>query len=132
MRVAKWPAGSTVHIVSVYDQIKPTAIGSLVPPIVKLAKEEEELELEWARGAIDQAAKELAAAGLTVTKVLLPGDPRRILVDEAKSTDSDCIFVGARGLTRVPRLLLGSVSAAVTARAECSVEVVRTNVRDSP
>jgi nucleotide-binding universal stress UspA family protein len=121
----KWSAGSTVHIACVYDPVRPTAIGALIPPIVKLAKEEEDLELGWARSAIDDAAKVLAGAALAVSPVLLPGDPRRVLVEQAKLTDADCIFVGARGLSRLSRLLLGSVSAAVTARAECSVEVVR-------
>jgi nucleotide-binding universal stress UspA family protein len=121
----KWPVRSTVHIVCVYDPVRPTAIGALIPPIVKLAKEEEALELDWARSSIDQAAKELASAGLTVSPLLVPGDPRHVLADQAKMIEADCIFVGARGLSRMSRLLLGSVSAAVTARAECSVEVVR-------
>jgi universal stress protein family protein len=35
------------------------------------------------------------------------------------------IFVGARGLSRFERFRLGSVSAAIFARAHCSVEVAR-------
>jgi nucleotide-binding universal stress UspA family protein len=53
------------------------------------------------------------------------GDPKRVLVDEAETWSADCIFVGAKGMSRVQRVLLGSVSGAVAARANCSVEVVR-------
>jgi len=35
------------------------------------------------------------------------------------------VFVGAKGMSRVHRVLLGSVSGAVAVRAGCSVEVVR-------
>ena len=52
-------------------------------------------------------------------------EPKRLLLSEAESHDADCIFVGARGLSRFERLLLGSVSTAVVTRAHCSVEVVR-------
>ncbi|MCA1575337.1 MAG: universal stress protein [Acidobacteria bacterium] len=39
---------------------------------------------------------------------------------------ANCIFVGSTGFSnRLERFLLGSVSAAVANRAECSVEVVR-------
>ena len=38
---------------------------------------------------------------------------------------ADCIVVGATGLTRVERLLLGSVSSSLAAQAHCSVEIVR-------
>jgi hypothetical protein len=43
---------------------------------------------------------------------------------------ADCIFVGARGLSRFERFRLGSVSAATAARAHCSVEIVRFGGRD--
>lgn len=36
-----------------------------------------------------------------------------------------CVFVGAKGMRGIDRLLLGSVSSAVSARAHCSVEVIR-------
>jgi nucleotide-binding universal stress UspA family protein len=53
------------------------------------------------------------------------GEPKSLLIAEAKSWSADCIFMGARGMGRIERFLLGSVSSAVAARAHCSVEVVR-------
>lgn len=47
------------------------------------------------------------------------------LVEEAETWNADCVFVGAKGTRGIERLLLGSVSSAVAARAHCSVEVVR-------
>jgi nucleotide-binding universal stress UspA family protein len=48
-----------------------------------------------------------------------------VLVEEAEGWGADCVFVGATGLRGAERLLMGSVSAAVAARAHCSVEIVR-------
>jgi nucleotide-binding universal stress UspA family protein len=73
----------------------------------------------------ERAADELRHTGLAVEVALRYGDPKAVLVEEAKSVNTDCIFVGARGHSKIQRLLLGSVSAAVSARAPCSVEVIR-------
>jgi nucleotide-binding universal stress UspA family protein len=67
----------------------------------------------------------LRAAGLQVSSLIEEKPPKYLLVDEAERWKADCIFVGARGLTRLGRILLGSVSTAVVSRAHCSVEVVR-------
>ncbi|MEW6736845.1 MAG: universal stress protein [Acidobacteriota bacterium] len=53
------------------------------------------------------------------------GDPKTILLNEAEQLNADCIFIGARGLNRLRRFLLGSVSTAIASRAHCSVEIVR-------
>ena len=53
-------------------------------------------------------------------------EPKALLRGEAEDLMADCIFVGARGMGRLERILLGSVSLGVAARAHCSVEVVRT------
>jgi len=74
---------------------------------------------------VEAMAAPLRTRGLTVSSVIKEGDPKHVLLDEAERWGADCIFVGARGLSRVERFLLGSVSAAVAARAHCSVEVVR-------
>jgi nucleotide-binding universal stress UspA family protein len=73
----------------------------------------------------DGLAEVLRAAGLAVSCRVTEEDPKRLLPAEAQAWGADCIFLGARGLRGIERFLLGSVSAAVAARAHCSVEVVR-------
>ena len=69
---------------------------------------------------------ELRAIGLDASAAVLKGDPRSVLVGEARRWDADSIFVGPRRFSgAVERLRLGSVSAAVGKNAHCSVEVVR-------
>lgn len=108
----QWPSGTAVHIVAVVDP----AIDSGPTPASREAA---------ARARIEQIARQLADRGLTLTIAVLDGDAKDALLTEAETWKADCIFVGARGLSVVERLLLGSVSATLAARATCSVEVVR-------
>ena len=55
---------------------------------------------------------------------VVEGDPRQMIIEEARGRNVDAIFVGARGLGRVERLLLGSVSTYILTHARCTVEVV--------
>lgn len=68
------------------------------------------------------AAEELAP-GVTVHEVFLLDDPRRALL--AATKQAAYLVVGSRGLGAVSRLLLGSVSSAVSRHAACPVVVVR-------
>jgi len=74
---------------------------------------------------VEAAAQDLRASGLIVTPVVVQGDPKHVVIDEANRWGADSIFLGATGHGRLERFVLGSVSAAVAARASCSVEVVR-------
>ena len=76
---------------------------------------------------LDEAATQLAqcAPELHVTPVILEGQPKEIILDEAESWGADLIIVGSRGYGAVSRFLLGSVSFAVALNAPCSVEIVR-------
>jgi nucleotide-binding universal stress UspA family protein len=71
------------------------------------------------------AVEQLKAAGLVTTAIIKVEEQKQLLLSEAESRNADCIFVGARGLSRLERLLMGSMSMAVVTRAHCSVEVVR-------
>jgi nucleotide-binding universal stress UspA family protein len=85
----------------------------------------DENDLTSLRHTLELLANKLRNVGLTVSVQLKKGDPKQILIEEAESWQADSIFVGAKGMRGIERLLLGSVSAAVAARAHCSVEVVR-------
>lgn len=120
-----WPNESEVCIVVVQDPIQPIAV---TPPFPSMHPHNEEQAAEaqtWARNLVDQTAKGLREVGLETSSLIKIGDPRRILLDASEEWKADCIFMGARGLSKLDRLLLGSVSTAISTRAHCSVEVVR-------
>lgn len=120
-----WGPGADAYVVTVYDLITPTAVGQFIPPVVSMVQEGNEGLRKRAQAIAEKAAEELRQSGLATSTIVGAGDPKHVLLEEAQSLAVDSIFVGARGLTRVDRFLLGSVSAAIAARAHCSVEVVR-------
>jgi len=73
----------------------------------------------------------LASAGLKATAAVLAGNPKEVILEEAKNWNADLIVVGSHGLRGFKRLLLGSVSEAVAMNAHCSVVVVRDPARSS-
>ena len=86
-------------------------------------------EAVWVERISRRSVELLRAAGAKVTCVVREGDPKRELCRAAEEWGADCIFVGSAGFSnRFERFVLGSVSAAVAARAHCSVEVVRKRI----
>src|SRR6266508_1785579 len=116
-----WPENSEARIINACWRI-PTATSE--PMLNRIAGwvAEEQVRVKT---AIDAAVEKLRLAGLRTSFVVREEDPKALLLKEAEGWNADCIFVGARGLGRVKRLLTGSVSSAVAARAHCSVEIVR-------
>jgi nucleotide-binding universal stress UspA family protein len=112
-----WPAGSVAHVVAAVDDV--------VQEVFEYVDPVNHQGWSWLMDTLEAAEKTLLAAGLLVSPHIKKGDPQHILLNEAEAWEADCIFVGARSLNRWERFRLGSVSAAVTARAHCSVEVVR-------
>lgn len=122
-----WPAGTDIRLMTVLEPSileamnhSPLATDSSSAP-----------PHQQAGGMKDILDNHLAifqekTAELNVSTMLMAGDPKRVLVEEAERWGADCIVMGARGLNPWHRLLLGSVSTAVATRAHCPVEVVRT------
>ena len=121
----RWPAGSAALVLIAVDLPLSIALAGIGPPVVSLPNVTETDGRAWAKEVAVAVEQELRDAGLTAISLVREGDPKRVLVDEAEAWGADCIFVGAQGHGRVERFFIGSVSAAVAARAHCSVEVVR-------
>lgn len=121
-----WPPGSEARVIIVEDPLVPTAVGHLVPPVGKIIEESNEEDRLWVQKTADEAVEVLRQTKLSVSSAVEYGDPKSVLIEQAEKWGADCIFVGSTGFSGViSRFLLGSVSAAVAARAHCSVEVVR-------
>jgi len=119
-----WPTGTTVRVLSAVEQITPPAAelwydagGSLERAQQEMRKSAEQLTA----GAVEK----LKASGIAAETAVRDGDPRSVIVDEAKEWGADLIVVGSHGYTGVKRWLLGSVAHSVVSHAPCSVEVVR-------
>ena len=126
----KWTPGSELRIVVADDAMKGNPIMMLIPPVRDFVDEVRAEERTQSEQMGLEAAKELRAGlnneNITVSSVVETGDPKQVLVKHAEEFGADCIFTGATGFSsRLERLVLGSVSSAIAARAQCSVEVVR-------
>ena len=116
-----WPENAEARIVNACWRIPTATSEPLLSRIAGWIAEEH----ARVKVAIDAAFEKLRQAGLRTSAVVKEEESKALLLNEAEGWDADCIFVGSRGVGRVERLLTGSVSSAVAARAHCSVEIVR-------
>lgn len=121
----QWPKGTQVGLLAVVDTVMAVASDSAEPSAVKWIEVAVEENWDRVREIFEPAAQKLRSAGLHAEILIRRGNPADQILQEAHTWGADCIFVGAKGTRGIDRLLLGSVSSAVSARAHCSVEVVR-------
>ncbi|WP_216828983.1 universal stress protein [Alkalihalobacterium elongatum] len=81
----------------------------------------------YAKELLNEYKVKAEEAGVTnATTVLDFGSPKvRIAKDIAQKHEIDLIVTGATGLNAVERILIGSVSEAITRNAKCDVLIVR-------
>ena len=121
-----WPAGTEVSVVGVVDARVILDTLMLNPPAEGTRRDVPADAATALEASLSRVCDDLRRAGINATATCTAGDPKKVLLEEAERLGADCIFLGAKGHSRIERLLLGSVSASVAARAACSVEVVRT------
>lgn len=109
-----WPGGSSFEVVSV---IEPSPLWSTSEVAAESAR--------LARDLVHQAVARLQAAGLTANGSALFGDPRLQILDRARNSAADFVFVGSHGHSALGRFLLGTVASTVLRHAPCSVGVIR-------
>lgn len=125
----QWPARTKVRLLAVADSAVLQAIGRFTPQMTD-AVIEEKLVQQWANSLARPCIANLMACGLEPDVRVRFGNPKALLPEEARSWNADAIFVGPHtSPNSFARFLIGSVSAAVAAKAPCSVEVVRANPR---
>ena len=121
-----WPKDTEIRVVTAVDQRMLSAIATRVLRLrLSLENGDNNNHEAWLETMTESAAERLNVAELKATSFIAQGEPKRVLLDSARDWEADCIFLGATGLTGLRRLLIGSVSSAVTAHAPCTVEVVR-------
>jgi nucleotide-binding universal stress UspA family protein len=125
-----WPEKTEARVIAAVQTIVPVtmpleASTYAQEPAYTVIREADERMRFRMRNIAAECVNALSRAGLVATATVVDGDPREIILAEAERCNADSIFVGARGLGRMDRLLLGSVSGHVVTHAHCSVEVVR-------
>jgi len=126
-----WPAQSQIRIMSVVQLFNPE--NRLPAPPLCSEYPTRQLEQFWkeahmrADQAVADARKIFAGTNLNLcdNQATPVGDPRAVLLDEAKLWQANLIVVGSHGRRGFDRWLMGSVSEAIALHAHCSVEVIR-------
>jgi len=123
-----WPKGTEVDLLVVVDTVMPVTSDSSESTVTKWIEVADESNWSEVRKIFEPAVQRIHSAGLRAEVLIRRGNPADEIIQEAHTLGADCIFVGARGTRGIDRLLLGSVSSAVSSRAHCSVEVVRPKI----
>ena len=121
-----WQAGTQVRLVVARDHPSTAGIAARLPRAAGMIADFNQSSAQRADSMLTWATYQLKSIGLNVSMTIQRGDPKRILLEEARQWNADCIFVGTRDFKNsFERFRLGSVSTAVVNNARCSVEVVR-------
>lgn len=120
-----WPQGSEARVVVALEADMVPQETTAQSAVAVWQRQEDTTATAWAQRMAETLSGPLRATGLMVSSVLQEADPKHLLLDIAEQWQADMICIGARGLSGIERLILGSVSTAVATRASCSVEVIR-------
>jgi nucleotide-binding universal stress UspA family protein len=108
-----WPAGS--------EAMAPMPSYETEQMLAKQAEEEERL----GKTILEESIETLDNFGFEASSVLMRGDAATEIIEYAKGNQIDLIVTGSRGLSRMRRLLLGSLSRKLVHYAGCSVLIVK-------
>jgi len=81
--------------------------------------------MENARRIINAAKDTVKREGLRVVDIIKVGQPAEVIISEAEKLNVNLIVIGSKGVSKVKRFLLGSISDAVVHHAKCPVLIVK-------
>ncbi|MHC1597121.1 MAG: universal stress protein [Methermicoccaceae archaeon] len=82
-------------------------------------------EAKKALKALEKLKEQLDVPELNIEVKVRIGHPVEEILKEAEESSVDTIYMGSKGLSGLPRMLLGSVAEGVTRHASTSVVVIR-------
>ena len=116
--------GARIELVSAYEPVTDARLHERVhvpEDLHWIVNPREDVE-----ATLEEAAREIRAAGVEVEVFARQGDPADAILDVAEERGSDLIVVGNKGMTGAKRFLLGSVPNKISHHAPCSVLIIRT------
>ncbi len=121
-----WQEGTEVRLIAVDENDSTNRIDGEFTPADEMIDSYQQSVPAKVRSILEWGAEELKIIGMKPSIWTRKGDPKKILVSEAKNWNADCIFVGTRSFDNfLEKFRMGSVSTHVVTNAHCSVEVVR-------
>lgn len=121
------PVGGRVTLLGVVEPVRPPSTGPFPTRLRALVTREaanvERERVAGVRRELETASARLVRAGWRVRTEVRLGRPLEELLDAAR--DADVLVVGARGVSAMERLILGSVAEGAVSRAAVPVLIVR-------
>ncbi len=119
-RVSLFTAVDTMHVPS-QAMVPLDARATISAEVTRINKK----RLTETHQALDRATRTLTRAGWRVDRVVSTGAPLRELLATVADTRADLVVVGAKGVTGVRQLLLGSVAEGTLSRSPVPVFIAR-------
>lgn len=132
-----WPAGASVGLVTALNPRLRAGFAEGAITALHQSGASGADALDFVLHEAARAADLLREAGLVVTTHVREGEPRDVLLEEARRVQASAIFIGAKGLVgasglqHLRRFFIGSSATAIVWRASCTVEVARSADRSS-
>ena len=120
-----------IHVYSVYVQPillpEPTTVGISTVPLLTAAEVSKVAETARSAGnrILADGEEKAKSEDVQVEKMLVEGHAVQEIVRVAKEGDFDLVVMGARGLSRIKEILLGSVSDGVMHHVTCPIMLVK-------
>ncbi|KAL3825658.1 hypothetical protein ACJIZ3_021687 [Penstemon smallii] len=94
-------------------------------PTTSIIQSANKSQQETASAILNRAVNMCTERKVKAKTSILKGDPKEIICDAAEQMHIDLIVVGSRGLGKIKRAFLGSVSDHVLHRAKCPVLIIK-------
>jgi nucleotide-binding universal stress UspA family protein len=125
---------SALILLHVYSLPKPAPISSPMPlggpstetpPAIEITVELIEKTKQKAQELLNRAAEKTEMHDINVQTIIKEGNAVHQIVRTAEEKNVDLIVMGARGISKLKEILMGSVSHGVTRNAHCPVLIIK-------